>query len=292
MDPALEHSAGTANDQPPTANGQQPTAISGFGDEISPDLTEQLDVLLGLDIRWLDLRGAWGRNVLAFDDAHLATLRRELAAREMGVSCVASPIGKAPVDGDMGEQLAGLERAMRIAEQVGTRLVRVFSYYIPDGDEPDNYREQVLERVGQLVRLAERAGIVLVHENESCIYGDSPARCHDLHATIDSPAFRAVWDPGNFVSTGYRPFADSWELLQPWIEVVHVKDTVAATGQIVPAGEGDAQWPESLVALRASGFSGPYALEPHLQVAGALGGFTGPDLFRVAADRFRGLLPH
>jgi sugar phosphate isomerase/epimerase len=131
---------------------------------------------------------------------------------------------------------------------------------------------------------------VLLHENETDVYGDTPARCHDLLGTIASPHLRAVWDPANFLYSGVaRPFDESYALLRPWIDWVHVKDAVAATGQIVVAGQGDAQWPESLAALRASGFGGVYAFEPHLQAAGKAGGFTGPELYREAVATFRRL---
>jgi sugar phosphate isomerase/epimerase len=171
------------------------------------------------------------------------------------------------------------------------RHVRVFSWYIPEGDDPARYRPTVLRRLTTLTRMAEDAGVVLLHENETGIYGDTPARCHDLLNTIDSPHLRCVWDPANFLFSGVRrPFDESYDLLRPWIDWVHVKDAVAATGRIVVAGAGDAQWPEALAALRSSGFDGVYSFEPHLQVAGKAGGFTGPALYREAVAAFSGLL--
>jgi sugar phosphate isomerase/epimerase len=57
---------------------------------------------------------------------------------------------------------------------------------------------------------------------------------------------------------------------------------VAATGEVVPAGEGDGQLRETLTALRDSGFEGFISLEPHLAQAGRFGGFSGPEGFRRA----------
>ncbi len=54
---------------------EQRFVISGFGDEISADPREQLAVLGSLGITHLDLRGAWGRNVLDFSDQDVARLR-------------------------------------------------------------------------------------------------------------------------------------------------------------------------------------------------------------------------
>lgn len=264
--------------------------ISAFGDEVADDLATQLDMLEAVGIHQLDLRGAWGRNIMALSDDDIAVIQRELARRGMRVACIASPIGKDPVSAPLAPQLAALDRALDIAEMLGTRYVRIFSWYIPEGDDPSRHRDDVLDRLGSMAQQAAARGIVLVHENERGLYGDSPARCHDLLESVASPALRAVWDPGNFVACGFDPLRDTYPLLRPWIEYVHVKDVDRTTRTIVVAGKGDAGWPECIAALSASGYSGPFALEPHLAVAGAKGGFSGPALFREAATALRGLL--
>jgi sugar phosphate isomerase/epimerase len=63
-----------------------------------------------------------------------------------------------------------------------------------------------------------------------------------------------------------------------------------ATGDVVPAGQGDGQVRETLAALRDSGFDGYLSLEPHLATAGSFGGFSGPDLFRLACRALKDLL--
>lgn len=264
--------------------------LSGFGDEIATDLDEQLDTLQQAGIDLLDLRGAWGKNVLDLNDGEVARIGETLAGRGMRVSCVATPVGKAPIDGDFRQQQAALARGIEIAQALETSNVRIFSYYIPEGDEPGRYRDEVLRRLTALVAQARMAGMTLLHENERGIYGDSPARCHDLHATIDSPHLLALWDPGNFASCGYRPYYESWDLLRPYIGYVHVKDYDRVGKRVVVAGAGDAEWPECIRALRDAGYDGVIALEPHLAIAGPAGGFTGPDLFVEAVEALRGVM--
>jgi sugar phosphate isomerase/epimerase len=72
-------------------------------------------------------------------------------------------------------------------------------------------------------------------------------------------------------------------MLRPYLVYLQVKDALAATGQVVPAGEGDGQMRETLEALRGSHFEGYVSLEPHLAEAGRFGGFSGPEGFRRAA---------
>ena len=161
---------------------------------------------------------------------------------------------------------------------------------MPPGDDPANHRGAVLDRLGQIVRVADGSGVTLLHENEKGIYGDTPGRCLDLLTAIDSPVLRAAWDPANFVQCGVRPFREGYAQLRPFIAYVHVKDSLADTGRVVPAGEGDGEWREALAALHHSGFDGFFSLEPHLQAGGEFGGFSGPELFRSATQAFKGLL--
>lgn len=264
--------------------------LSGFGDEIAVDPVAQLETLASLGIRSLDLRAAWDTNVVHLSDDQIARLATLLAEREMAVSVIASPIGKIGIDEPFEPHLAAFRRALTIAGRLGARYVRVFSFYLPAGDDPAQHRDAVLDRLGRLVREVEGTGLTLLHENERGIYGDTPDRCHDLLATIDSPLLRAVWDPANFVLCDVAPFADGFERLHPFIAALHVKDAVAATGRIVPAGEGDGDWPATLTALRDSGFAGVCSLEPHLGTAGPSAGYSGPDGFRRAATAFMALL--
>jgi sugar phosphate isomerase/epimerase len=71
---------------------------------------------------------------------------------------------------------------------------------------------------------------------------------------------------------------------------VQIKDALAATGEVVPAGQGDGEVRETLAALRDSGFGGYLSLEPHLAQAGRFGGYSGPEQFCRAARALKALL--
>src|SRR5689334_18995604 len=86
--------------------------LSAFGDEIADDLVTQLEVLASEGISHLELRGAWGQNVLALDDAQLARAAAMLRERGFGVSAIGSPIGKSGLDQPRAFELERLERAI------------------------------------------------------------------------------------------------------------------------------------------------------------------------------------
>lgn len=264
--------------------------LSAFADEISKDLTEQLDVLESESIKFMELRGVWGKNVANFSDDEVATIKKALEARGVGVSCIGSPIGKIDINEDFEPHLAVLQRIMTIAKELDTRYIRVFSFFIPKGDDPATYRDEVMRRMRAMVDAATAEGLILLHENEKDIYGDIGARCVDLLSTINSPNLRAIFDPANFVQVGQKPYQECWEGIVPYLEYLHIKDATMETRKVVPAGEGDGGLREIVASLKTNSFSGFASLEPHLSAAGRMSGFSGPDRFKTAAAAFKKLL--
>ena len=261
--------------------------LSGFGDEIDPDPETQIAVLQALGARHVEVRSAWGVNVVDLDDAQLSALVERLSGADMAVSAVASPIGKVDVDEDPESEVVRLERVIRVARALQTPYIRIFSFFL-EGRSPETARDAVLTRMARLAETAARQGVILLHENEKGIYGDTPERVLDIVESVGSPALRVAWDSANFVQVGVaRPHDRGFALLRPHLEYLQVKDALAATGEVVPAGQGDGQVALTIQALAADGYTGFASLEPHLASAHELGGFSGPAAFGAAARAFR-----
>jgi sugar phosphate isomerase/epimerase len=245
--------------------------------------------LLVAEIRHVEFRAAWGKNVLDLDDEEVMRARDLLAARGVGVSAIGSPIGKVAITDDFEAHVARFRRAVWVAQRFGTPNIRVFSFFVPPG-EAARFRDETLRRVGALVAEARTAGLTLLHENEREIYGDTPERCLDLIESIGSPHLRLAFDPANFVSCGVRPFDEAYPLLRDHIAHWHIKDARLAERRVTPAGEGDGQLAELMRAEAARDFRGFASLEPHLKSGGRFAGFSGPALFHEAARAFKRLL--
>lgn len=264
--------------------------LSGFGDEIDPDPAIQVAVLQALGANHIEVRSAWGVNIIDLDAEQLDGLARLFAEHGMGVSAIASPVGKVDVTLPVEHEVERLGRAIAASHTLGARYIRLFSFFRAEGVPVESIRDDVLVRMRALAELAEREDVVLLHENEKDIYGDTPERCLDLVESVGSPALRLAWDSANFVQVGVaHPFDDGYAALRPHLEYLQVKDALSATGEVVPAGEGDGQVLLTLTALRDDGYTGFASLEPHLTDADALGGFSGPAAFGRAARAFRTL---
>ncbi len=105
--------------------------LSGFADEISPDLDEQCAVAKELGLRHIEVRSAWDVNILDLDDEQLRTMKETLARNEIGVSSIGSPIGKIFIDEDFPPHLERMRHAAEVpgkqpmlgmAGQTGTML--------------------------------------------------------------------------------------------------------------------------------------------------------------------------
>jgi sugar phosphate isomerase/epimerase len=265
--------------------------LSAFGDEIADDLEDQLQVLEQLDIHDLELRSVWGTNVLALRDPEIAAVARACQRYGVRVSCLGSPIGKSAIVEPIEPELDKLGRLLRTAAALGAPAIRIFSFYPPEGEPPDIWLHRSTSRLKRLADLAERAGVVLLLENEKRVVGDTPERCAALLAAVNSRALRFVWDPANFVQVGVaKPTDRGWPLLAQYLAHIQIKDALLSDGSVRPAGHGDAQVPELIDRLRAAGYHGLLALEPHLVVAGHSGGFSGPDGMATAARALRSLL--
>ncbi|MCA0293796.1 MAG: sugar phosphate isomerase/epimerase [Actinobacteria bacterium] len=256
--------------------------LSGFIDEISPDLDEQVGLASALGLRFVELRSAWDVNILDLDDAQLGRVRRTLSDAGLAVSSIGSPIGKIAISDDNGPHVERLRHALDVAAFFEAPFIRMFSYFMPADASPDDYRDEVVARVRELAAVAEGSGVTLIHENEKEIFGDIPRRCLDLVEAVASPALRLTWDNANFVQCGVRPFTEGYPLLSPHVEYLQVKDALASDGTVVPAGEGDGEFRETIRAFARDGFDGFVSLEPHLGFGHSLGGFSGPDNWRRA----------
>ena len=263
--------------------------LSAFADEIDPDLDEQIRVCRETGVTHLELRSVDKVNVLDLTEAARRTIRQKLADADMGVAAIGSPVGKVAIDGPWAEHFDRFKVAADAAAFFDTPFIRLFSYYPPGGEGKGPVgpmRDEVIDRFRQKVEYLQGSPTVMVHENEKGIYGDTGPRCLDLMQSVDSPKLRTAFDFANFVQVGDDPAAD-WPMLKAYTVHFHIKDAVAGSGKVVPAGEGDGKVGEILAEAWASGYRGFLSLEPHLMVAGHSGGETGPVLFRTAVDALR-----
>lgn len=276
--------------------------LSAFADEYSADFTEQLEGMRSFGIDYVEMRGVDGKNVSALTKDEVNEAKRKLAFYGMGVSAIGSPIGKVQLDGDLDAHLEMSKRVFETANELGAKYVRMFSFYAPEGESILAYKDKAFSELGKLADLAKSHGVVLCHENEAKIYGDVPARCREIYDFFGGE-IKTVFDMGNYVLEGVKPYTEGYGLLRDTIAYFHIKDALAA-GAIVPPGCGEADIKEILASHQKYSDKDFFvSIEPHLQLFSGLNALVGrkfdnpykyhdaKEAFTDAVNKLKELLP-
>ena len=248
--------------------------LSGFADEYSSHLTEQLEAMRSFGINYIEMRGVDGKNVSELTKDEVKEARSKLDFYGMGGSAIGSPIGKIQLDGDIKGHFERARRVFETASELGAKYVRMFSFYAPEGSDILDHKETVFDNLGHLATLAKSHGVVLCHENEAKIYGDVPERCREIYDNFGGD-IKTVFDMGNYVLEGVTPYPIAYDMLKDTVAYFHIKDALAA-GAIVPPGKGEANIKEILrdhVEYSKDDFF--VSIEPHLQLFSGLNALVG-----------------
>lgn len=246
--------------------------LSAFADEYADGLKEQCEALNKFGIEYIELRGVNGKNVSTLTESEVKETKRILDDYEIRVSSIGSPLGKIDIKGDLNGHYETAKRVYETANILGAKNVRIFSFYSKETPF-DKCKGEIYDGIEKLVDLSDGTGLTLCHENEALIYGESPEKCLEIVEYFGG-RMRCVFDMGNFVLDGYDPMA-AYKLLSDYIEYLHIKDAFYS-GEIVPAGKGEAKIKEILDDYKVNGGKDTFiTLEPHLQTFSGLNALVG-----------------
>ena len=256
-----------------------PAAIT---DEINIDVDHALDVMAEYGVRHAELREVYDRNISAVDEAGVERIKRATGDRGVTVVCLASPFYKTDLPGfdhagsstgplhgavalAFDEQIAMLRRLIRIADQLGTKIIRTFAFW-RHGDQTEQIEDAIVEAYREPVRIAADAGVVLAIENEPSCYAGTGREVARIVERVGSRALRAVWDPANVIYGGQFADRGEYDSVRPFTAHVHFKDAgryAAGKPKCVLAGEGMVNWTEQFRWLTEDGYKGFVSLETH-----------------------------
>lgn len=237
--------------------------ISGFADEIDANLSKQIEVIKRLGISHIEMRGVNGKGLVEYTLDEVKGIKKTLDNEGIKLSAVGSPIGKIKITDDFEPHFELFKHTVEIAKIMETPFIRMFSFFMPEDEEPACYKEEVFRRLERFVSYAQEHGIILLHENEKEIYGDVASRCQEIMEEFYCDNFKAVFDFANFVQC-QQDTMEAYEMMKPYIAYIHIKDACAENGNVVPAGLGDGNVKDILKKLLESGYQGVLSLEPHL----------------------------
>ncbi len=267
--------------------------LCAFSDEAGTSLQEQIDALHRNGIRLMEIRTVDGENIANITVEKAQQIGGILKENNIQVWSIGSPLGKVHLDDsfDLCACLGLTHHLCRLANIFETERIRMFSFY----DSHDK-KELVFHCLRQMQQIAAGYGVTLCHENEKGIYGDTVDHVRDLMENV--PGLKYIYDPANYLQCG-ESAANSLPALHGSTEYFHIKDVIAHTQELVPAGYGDGNISRLIEMVRGDTVM---TLEPHLKVFDGYAGIdkegmknkfhfsSNSEAFDAAVNALKGLL--
>lgn len=278
--------------------------LSAFADEAGGGLLSQIDALKANGLTHIEPRGLDEGNISTFTAEQAKNVKKILDEHGIGVSSIGSHFGKINIKDDFAPHFESFRQCVENAAILGTENIRMFSFFISDGEDPAVWRDEVFARLEKMCDYARQHNVWCCHENEKGIYGDTDDRCLDILSTLNGK-IKGIFDPANFIQCKVE-ILPAYEKLKDYIEYMHIKDCRMSDGFVVPCGKGDGHLVELIKLFNEKEGKHFLTLEPHLKVFAGLenleedGGrssvseeFTYPtnrDAFNAACDAFHEVL--
>lgn len=241
--------------------------LFAFADEADESVDGQIKAMKRNGLDGLEIRGVDGQNIAEISLDKAKEVRKKLDDAGLITWSIGSPIGKMDITDDFEAHKEKLKYTLEISKILNSNNMRIFSFYIPKGEDASKYSNQVIEYLAEMSEIAKPYNMNLCHENEKGIYGDIPERVLEIHKAL--PGIKGIFDPANYVQNDVDTLK-AWEMLKEYVYYVHIKDS-KLDGSIVPAGMGDGNI-EKIASDYVNRGGKFFTIEPHLAVFSGLGG--------------------
>jgi len=234
--------------------------LSAFADEAGDSLEEQIAALKRNGISYMEIRAVNKVSICKTPLETVAQYKKQLDEAGIRVLTVGSSVGKMKLSENYTEHLAMYLHTLGAAKILGAERIRMFSFFT---DRPEEDEAEVMEKMEELVRIAEAAGIRLYHENEKGIFGASDANVQKLMDRFEG-RMDFIFDPANFIQCGVKPL-EAYGRLKNRTGYFHIKDALSSDGRVVPAGQGEGNIGDILSDFVKDRENVMLTVEPHLK---------------------------
>jgi len=254
--------------------------FTGFADEASNLLDVQVKVTKELGWQNIESRNVqvegfpegWIHDI---PDQAFERVAEKLETAGVRINCFGSAIanwGK-KIEESMDSSLAEVRRSIPRMQRIGTKLVRIMSFAVRDGE--DQMEQERFRRVKIIHRMFADAGLTAVHEN--CMNYGGMGWPFTLKLLENVPGLKLVFDTGNPVFSDDRskpqpyPKQSAWEFyshVKEHVAYVHIKDGYwdAKNNKSIFTypGEGHGDVRRIVKDLISRGYEGGISIEPHM----------------------------
>jgi len=263
--------------------------IALITDEVSDDAVTAIELAAGWGIRDFELRGFYARRAPDYSPYQQERLEEALARYGGRVVSISPGLFKIPfpcgarerlpipaideglfldrkaAEAEIRRHLAQLlPAAIAYAREMGAPRIGVFSFH-RGGRSAGAPPDEVVAALREAAERAAAAGLELTIEPEAGFWADTGEHAADLVRRVGHPALGINWDPCNALLAGESPDLRGYEAVRSMVRHVHFKDIAYRPGGWDFSVEGVLPWAGLVRALRADGYDGFIALEPHME---------------------------
>lgn len=163
-------------------------------------------------------------------------------------------------DGVRNQGLLIMQKAIRLAQDLGIRVIQLAGYDVYYQQANDNTRERFRDGLKQAVEMASRAQVTLAMEIMDYPLMNSISKALGYAHYLNNPWFQLYPDIGN-LSAWDNDVQMELVAGRGHIVAVHVKDTRPGEFKNVAFGEGVVDFERCFRTLLHSGYRGPYLIE-------------------------------
>lgn len=255
--------------------------LAAITDEFTPELEKALDAMAAIGMTGAEFRVLWGKNIMDLTDEEVTRATELAKARNIRVLSIASPILKCVLPGGPAvdtrfqqdifnskhtfeDQPRLMDRALKLSELTGAKIIRVFSYWRTV--EPEKCHDAICEALVRLGDTAKAHGVIVGLENEHACNLGTASEVKKVLDAVQHPNVQLVWDPANMLVAGEDPYPAGYDILpKDRIIHVHAKDChmEGMTPVWGPVGTRRVDWKGQIAALLRDGYQGAVSLETH-----------------------------
>jgi sugar phosphate isomerase/epimerase len=235
-------------------------------DEIDQDFETACNLACEYHLDAVEIRSVYERGPFEFLDDDIRRMKSILAKKGLKACAISSPFFKCKMDdpGEIKAHLRGLESCVKLSDELGSVLIRGFTFWATPGDfKPMD----IASRFEEAVKILDKSGKILVLESDPSVNATNAQMLVKVIEAVGSPRVRGLWDPGNDIwdPKGEIPFPDGYALIKDLTAHVHLKDGIKKNGKVeaAPIGKGEVDWAGQFRALLADDYSGYVSLETH-----------------------------
>ncbi len=192
-------------------------------------------------------------------------VRRLLDQRGLKVSAVAAQNDFLVTSQEAMEfQVERLQQVCRLADVLGTRLLRVDGGWPKEGVPEERWVELMIEGFSRCRGFIEQEGFQLALDNHGLVTNDADVQIGLLEA-VGSKHMGANLDTMNYRWAGHpvEKVNEFYEKIAPWVLHVHMKDgrNSLADYQGTALGEGEVDLNWAVQCLKQAGYQGVWCVE-------------------------------